>query len=181
MKSKEYRNTQILANLVSNAIKYAPPGGDVRLNAGVEGDTLFITISDSGPGFIPEDREVLYSKFRKLSAKPSGGERSTGLGLYIVKQLADACNKACRALVGGMPPPDQIEPEILRQADMSLAQGYDKLLFLLENDDAMATTLFGTIAPMLEQQNQSEFARLDKAINNFDYDRALQLLPLFRP
>jgi K+-sensing histidine kinase KdpD len=82
---------QILANLVSNAIKYAPPGGDVRLNAGVEGDTLFITISDSGPGFIPEDREVLYSKFRKLSAKPSGGERSTGLGLYIVKQLADAC------------------------------------------------------------------------------------------
>lgn len=83
---------QILANLVSNAIKYAPPGGDVRLNAGVEGDTLFITISDSGPGFIPEDREVLYSKFRKLSAKPSGGERSTGLGLYIVKQLADACN-----------------------------------------------------------------------------------------
>lgn len=83
---------QILANLVSNAIKYAPPGGEVRLNARVEGDSLFITVCDSGPGFIPEDREELYSKFKKLSAKPSGGERSTGLGLYIVKQLADACN-----------------------------------------------------------------------------------------
>ena len=99
----------------------------------------------------------------------------------LAAELADACNKACRALVGGMPPPDQIEPEILRQADMSLAQGYDKLLFLLENDDATATTLFGTIAPMLKQQNQPEFARLDNAINNFDYDQALQLLPLFRP
>lgn len=82
---------QILANLVSNAIKYAPKDGKVDLNAWIEGDSLFITVRDSGPGFIPEDRVELYPKFKKHSATPSGGERSTGLGLYIVKQLADAC------------------------------------------------------------------------------------------
>jgi two-component sensor histidine kinase len=83
---------QILANFVSNAVKYAPSDGTVKLNAGLEGDSLLITISDSGPGFMPEDRKELFSKFKRLSAKPSAGERSTGLGLYIVKQLADACN-----------------------------------------------------------------------------------------
>jgi len=83
---------QVLANFVSNAIKYAPSNGTVKLNAGLKGDSLFITINDSGPGFIPEDRKGLFSKFKRLSATPTGGERSTGLGLYIVKQLADACN-----------------------------------------------------------------------------------------
>ncbi len=83
---------QVLANLVSNAVKYAPRDGKVSLDARVEGGSLFITVRDSGPGFLPEDREKMFMKFRKLSARPSGGERSTGLGLYIVKQLADACN-----------------------------------------------------------------------------------------
>jgi hypothetical protein len=83
---------QVLANFVSNAVKYAPPDGTVKLNASVEGDILLITISDSGPGFQPEDRKELFSKFTRLSAKPSAGERSTGIGLYIVKQIADACN-----------------------------------------------------------------------------------------
>lgn len=83
---------QVLANLVSNAIKYAPKDGYVEINACVKGDSLFITISDSGPGFLPEDREALFTKFKQLSARPSGKERSTGLGLYIAKQLADSCS-----------------------------------------------------------------------------------------
>jgi signal transduction histidine kinase len=83
---------QVLANLVSNAIKYAPKDGMVEINASVEGGSLFITISDSGPGFSSEDREALFTKFRQLSARPSGKERSTGLGLYIAKQLADSCS-----------------------------------------------------------------------------------------
>lgn len=82
---------QILANLVSNAIKYAPRGGIVKLDARIEGESLLVTINDSGPGFLPEERADLFSKFKRLSAKPSGGERSTGIGLYIAKQLADAC------------------------------------------------------------------------------------------
>jgi len=83
---------QVLANLVSNAIKYAPLKGKVVLNARVEEGLLFITVKDSGPGFLQEDKDALFSKFKKLSAKPSGGERSTGIGLYIVKHLAEACD-----------------------------------------------------------------------------------------
>jgi len=83
---------QILTNLVSNAIKYTPKDGIVKMDAWQEGSAVYIRISDSGPGFLTKDRAELFSKFKKLSAKPSGGERSTGLGLYIVKQLADACN-----------------------------------------------------------------------------------------
>ncbi|HPF07834.1 MAG TPA: ATP-binding protein [Spirochaetota bacterium] len=82
---------QILANLVSNAVKYAPKNGRVDLSTRMEGDSLFITIRDSGPGFLPEERSLMFLKFMKLSARPTGGERSTGLGLYITKQLADAC------------------------------------------------------------------------------------------
>ncbi len=83
---------QILANLVSNAVKYAPKDGRVDLNARIEGKSLVITVQDSGPGFLPEERALIFLKFRKLSARPTGGERSTGLGLYIVRQLADACD-----------------------------------------------------------------------------------------
>lgn len=83
---------QILANLVSNAVKYTPKGGRVDLNVRLEESSLFITVRDSGPGFLPGERELIFSKFSKLSARPTGGERSTGLGLYIVKQLADACD-----------------------------------------------------------------------------------------
>lgn len=82
---------QILANLVSNAVKYTPGDGRIGLRAQIEDNFLIITIMDSGPGFMPEDRSRLFSKFSRLSAKPTGGERSTGLGLYIVKQLTDAC------------------------------------------------------------------------------------------
>lgn len=82
---------QILANLVSNAVKYTPEGGRIDLKARIDDDFLIIIIRDSGPGFLPEDRLRLFSKFSRLSAKPTGGERSTGLGLYIVKQLTDAC------------------------------------------------------------------------------------------
>ena len=83
---------QILSNLVSNAVKYTPKDGKVSVNAAVKGNKLIITVRDSGPGFLPEERGRMFLKFRKLSARPTGGERSTGLGLYIVKQLADACN-----------------------------------------------------------------------------------------
>ncbi len=82
---------QILENLVSNAIKFAPRNGEVKLDCRIDGDILLITISDSGSGFLPEERKDMFLKFKKLSTKPTGGERSTGLGLYITKQLADAC------------------------------------------------------------------------------------------
>ena len=48
-----------------------------------------VTVADSGPGFSQDDRERLFQPYTRLSARPTGGEISTGLGLSIVKQLCD--------------------------------------------------------------------------------------------
>lgn len=83
-------------NYVSNAVKYSPPGSLVRLVLSVEaasGDGAAwarIAVEDEGPGLTEEDQAKAFGKLQRLSAQPTGGEHSTGLGLYIVKQLVEA-------------------------------------------------------------------------------------------
>ncbi len=81
---------QILVNLVSNAVKYSPQQTSVHFSTGVEGDKAFFTIRDEGPGISGEDLKKMFGKFTRLSARPTGGESSNGLGLSIVKRLAEA-------------------------------------------------------------------------------------------
>ncbi len=83
---------QIVENLVSNAVKYSPPGKDifVRLKKHVQG--VRVEVQDQGPGLSAEDQKKLFGKFARLSAKPTGGEHSTGLGLSIVKKMVEAMN-----------------------------------------------------------------------------------------
>lgn len=83
------RLREALDNLVSNAVKYSPPRGDIRVDVMADANGSSIAISDSGPGFSPEDEARLFGRFQRLSAKPTGGESSTGLGLSIVKRIAD--------------------------------------------------------------------------------------------
>jgi signal transduction histidine kinase len=80
---------EILQNIVSNAIKFSPPGKTVTIQTQTSGDNVLIEIIDEGPGFTEKDKERLFSKFAKLSAKPTGNEHSTGLGLSIVKKLCE--------------------------------------------------------------------------------------------
>lgn len=80
---------QVLGNLISNAIKFSPQGARVRVWAETLGDRTRVYVSDQGPGIIPDERERLFELFSKLSARPTGGETSTGLGLWIVKQLIE--------------------------------------------------------------------------------------------
>lgn len=81
------RLEQALNNLVSNAIKYSPRGSTIRLASSVDSDRARITVADQGPGIREDERDRLFLEFSKLSTRPTGGEASTGLGLWIVKQM----------------------------------------------------------------------------------------------
>ncbi len=82
---------QILDNLISNAIKFSPPGKSVGVVVARELlGAVSVTVSDEGPGFSVEDRARMFRRYGRLSARPTGNETSTGLGLYIVKRLANA-------------------------------------------------------------------------------------------
>ncbi len=80
---------RIIDNLVSNAIKFSPKGSTVEVRANWKDGFLKISVKDKGPGFSEDDKKFLFQKFRKLSARPTGGESSNGLGLAIVKTLVE--------------------------------------------------------------------------------------------
>lgn len=79
----------VLENLVSNAVKFSDPESTVELRAECAYDSVVFKVSDEGPGFSEEDKKKLFNRFQKLSAKPTGGEVSTGLGLSIVKKYVN--------------------------------------------------------------------------------------------
>lgn len=80
---------RIFDNLLSNAIKFSPKNSVVNISADRTEYEFWISIKDHGPGFSSHDREFLFQKFKKLSARPTAGETSNGLGLAIVKILVD--------------------------------------------------------------------------------------------
>src|SRR5947207_917543 len=83
------RIREAIDNLVSNAIKYSPIGGKITVGVTHEGANTVIRIADEGAGLSPEDLGRLFGRFQRLSAKPTAGESSTGLGLSIVKRIID--------------------------------------------------------------------------------------------
>ncbi|MFE1597675.1 ATP-binding response regulator [Methylobacterium sp. ID0610] len=83
------RLREAMDNLISNAIKYSPAGAEIVVTVGREGEDVIYAVRDFGPGLSPEDTARLFGRFQRLSAKPTGGEGSTGLGLSIVKRIAE--------------------------------------------------------------------------------------------
>jgi two-component system sensor histidine kinase/response regulator len=79
---------QVLDNLLSNAIKFSPPGKQIRLTVCPPGARYVeCQVQDEGPGFSENDKVRMFRRYARLSARPTGGEPSTGLGLSIVKKL----------------------------------------------------------------------------------------------
>lgn len=85
-----WRWSEVIDNLVSNAIKYTPGGGRITVTVVEQAAEGVLRVQDSGPGLSEEDREQLFTAFAQLSARPTGGETSTGLGLHLVKRIVDA-------------------------------------------------------------------------------------------
>ncbi len=84
------RMAQVVDNLVSNAVKFSPPGSEIQVRLEMKGEDVRCAVIDKGPGVSPGDRTMLFGAFQRLSARPTGGEKSTGLGLSIVKKIVEA-------------------------------------------------------------------------------------------
>ncbi len=78
---------QVLDNLLSNAIKFSAPGKQIFVTVQAAGNRGECVIRDEGPGFTAEDKARMFRRYGRLSARPTGGETSTGLGLSIVRKL----------------------------------------------------------------------------------------------
>ncbi len=81
------RVRQVFDNLISNAIKFSPPGSVITISAERDGDWWKFSVTDQGPGISPEERSRMFETFSRLSARPTGGEKSTGLGLAIARKV----------------------------------------------------------------------------------------------
>ena len=94
--------SQIISNLLSNAIKFTAPGKNIFIKLKDEDRNLILKIKDEGPGFSENDKANLFKKFSKMSASPTDGEESIGLGLFIVKRLSEMnnCNVWCDSIQG---------------------------------------------------------------------------------
>lgn len=91
--NEKWLNT-IFTNLISNALKFSPRNATVIVDAEREknpdgAEAIHVTITDQGPGLNAADMERLFGKYARLSAQPTGGEPSSGLGLFLVRKLVE--------------------------------------------------------------------------------------------
>jgi len=81
---------QVIDNLLTNALKFSDSGTKVNLSTSFTDEKVIISVTDQGQGIADEEQDQLFGSFQKLSARPTGDERSTGLGLSIVKKIVEA-------------------------------------------------------------------------------------------
>lgn len=84
------RLSQVVSNLVDNAIKFSPPGAPVILAAGKNKDLIEITVSDSGPGIPEKEAHRIFERFYQVDKSRKAGGRGAGLGLSIAQQIVSA-------------------------------------------------------------------------------------------
>ncbi|MBL7994333.1 HAMP domain-containing histidine kinase [bacterium] len=83
------RILEVMDNLITNALKYTKPPGEVYVSADYDDLWVYVSVTDSGEGLSDEDLKDIFKPFARLSSKPVNGEKSTGLGLYISKRIVD--------------------------------------------------------------------------------------------
>jgi PAS domain S-box-containing protein len=86
----ERRLTQVFNNLVNNAIKYSPDGGDIVLSGYVHSDYVTVSVRDQGIGIDPFEQYRIFEKFSRLDNASTRKTEGTGLGLYLTKAIVDA-------------------------------------------------------------------------------------------
>lgn len=80
---------RIIDNLLSNAVKFSPEGKTITVSLCKNDRAVDLSVADQGPGISAEDQQNLFRRFKQLTARPTGGESSSGLGLFIAKTISD--------------------------------------------------------------------------------------------
>lgn len=80
---------EAIDNLVSNALKYSSQGDDISVDVGRADGEVTVSVEDAGPGLSESDQKRMFAPFQRLTPAPTGDEGSSGLGLYIVKQIVE--------------------------------------------------------------------------------------------
>jgi signal transduction histidine kinase len=80
----------VLSNLLTNAVKYSPEGGIIRVGGWVEGSQALVYVSDQGIGIAPEDRERIFERFYRADNSLARSTQGAGLGLYLAKAIVEA-------------------------------------------------------------------------------------------
>jgi len=83
------RIRQVVQNLVDNAVKFSPQDSQITVSTRSSDASVEFAVTDAGPGLTEEDFRRVFQKYTRLSSKPTGGEKSSGLGLAICKQLIE--------------------------------------------------------------------------------------------
>jgi signal transduction histidine kinase len=96
------RLAQVIINLVSNALKFTPPGGRVDVEATRETGQVLIVVRDTGLGISPEAQQEIFEPFRQAGPKGAGPEGGLGLGLTIAKQIVDLHGGSIEVESGGI-------------------------------------------------------------------------------
>ncbi len=85
----ERKFRQILLNLLANAIKFTPPGGQVKVSASRANGTLQVAVSDTGVGIAAEQQETIFEEFRQVGSHRNGMREGTGLGLALARRFVE--------------------------------------------------------------------------------------------
>lgn len=140
---------EILDNLIENAIKYTPEGGEIWVNARGDGDKVLINVTDTGIGVAADDLAHIFQKFYRVDNSQTRQIGGTGLGLYLVKQRVEALNGRvwCESSFGDG---STFFVSLPRLTD----QEYEKMRLAYENEQAVKAFQSGG-APMSQSGLQS--------------------------
>jgi len=83
---------QVMTNLITNAIKFSQANTIINVGLKLDETNVIISVTDQGQGIDKEELNLLFKPFKKTSTKSTAGEKSTGLGLFIVKRIVEAHN-----------------------------------------------------------------------------------------
>jgi signal transduction histidine kinase len=83
------RLAQVLNNLIGNAVKFSPAGTSVTIRTSQREDRVRVEVEDNGPGIPAQEVPLLFQEFARLTNRPTGTERSSGIGLAITRYLVE--------------------------------------------------------------------------------------------